>query len=478
MGLRPFSKHSKSKSSKSGSSEKPPPPVFSKHGIDDLKKGHKSHSSSTKPHIQPHSSSNSSHATSSTALWVAASNADAYKRNHNKQKPSSVRSEESFLDDPVDDTEYYEEEIIEEEILEEEILDDGIDGLPPRRITIRFDEYDEMQTILHINDYTNHEINKAWFKREDYDKMVTLARKTAQKAEERIKEIENGKLDSKKGRKIESRGLEAWTPLGATKSKMIKDSAVEAVWNEQSRQWDAGVFEPDKIRSVYIKISKGSQKIANDRALSDALIAKQIRQLDKAEEEKKRKRKLLGKTKALVRKTGKVTTGGVVKTTKLVGKTTKMTGKVALGTAKVAKKTAVATATLDRKMLKEAIIPARNKRECERQIVRRPSQSSMATADTAEGKFIILDRKVGQPTVSLLIRMTNTFSLETGNEAEEVENETEAKKKAKLKLLGLVPIPGTHKTYREDRRQKESEKRQNKQARRPSWEAGLTAGKY
>lgn len=54
----------------------------------------------------------------------------------------------------------------------------------------------------------------------------------------------------------------------------------------------------------------------------------------------------------------------------------------------------------------------------------------------------------------------------------------EGKKKSKMKLLGLVPIPGTKKTYREDKRQKQAEKRKEKQARRPSWEAGLSSGKY
>jgi hypothetical protein len=62
--------------------------------------------------------------------------------------------------------------------------------------------------------------------------------------------------------------------------------------------------------------------------------------------------------------------------------------------------------------------------------------------------------------------------------AEDESVTTEVRKKAKLKLLGFVPIPGTHRTYREDRRQKEIEKRIESQARRPSWEAGLSAGKY
>lgn len=387
MGLRPkihLPKHKSSKSSKS-QKDKPPPVFINNHATDDLLKGHKALTSSPKP------AAPKPVVIASTALWIASANAEAHKPT---KRDDSFDSYGNYSEE-IEESEFFEEEIIEEdEVIEEEVIDDA---LPPRKITIQFDEYDEMQTVLHINDYSNHEISKAWFKRQDYDKMVTLARKTAQKAEERMKEL--GKLSSKKGQKrIESRGLEAWTPVGATKTKMLKESAVEAVWNEQSRQWDIGVTDWDKIRQVYQTVSKGAQKAANDRALSDALIVKQIRQMDQLDKEKKKNRKLLGKTKALVGKTARVTTGGVVKTAKLAGRTTKKTGKIALGTAKVAKKTAVATATLDRKMLKEAIIPGKKKRECARQIVRRPSLSSMSNHDKVEGKlrppFLFLQHSV------------------------------------------------------------------------------------
>jgi hypothetical protein len=52
------------------------------------------------------------------------------------------------------------------------------------------------------------------------------------------------------------------------------------------------------------------------------------------------------------------------------------------------------------------------------------------------------------------------------------------RKKNKLKLLGVVPIPGTHKTYREDRREMRIEKRIEGQKTRPSWEQNVSAGKY
>jgi hypothetical protein len=241
-----------------------------------------------------------------------------------------------------------------------------------------------MQTVLHINDYSNHEISKAWYERKDYDKMVALARKTAEKVQERHQQL--GKLDSKKSRMIESRGLEAWTAMGASKVRLLKESAVEAVWNEQSRQWDAEINDPDRLREAYITLSKGALSAAQDRGFSDHLIAKRIRQMDKEEEEKKRRRRLLGRSKALIGKSVKATTGGVVKTTKLVGKTTVRTGKVALRTGKVATKTAVATATLDRKMFKEAIIPGKKKSQCETQVIRLPSQSVLNLSEGHEGK--------------------------------------------------------------------------------------------
>lgn len=247
--------------------------------------------------------------------------------------------------------------------------------------------------------------------------------------------------------------------MGAMKVKMLKDSAVEAVWNEQSRQWDAGTYEPEKIYYAYVEIAKGSQLSAQDRAFADELIAKRIREQEIVRQEKKQKRKLYGKSKALVKKTAKATTGGVMKTTKLVGKTTKMTGKVALETTKRTVKAGVATATLDGRMLKEAVTIKTKKREVEKQTVRMPSQSSMGAiklADNTNGKNNGQDHR----------------------EDESVFTENDGRKKQKLKLLGIVPIPGTKKEYEEDRRQKKIEKRQGL-TRKASWEASLAAsGKY
>jgi len=287
----------------------------------------------------------------------------------------SMQSEDGSYYEEILEDEYVDEEFIEEYVEEEVIVDedDFMANLPPRKITIRFAEYDDMQTTLHINDYTKHEVHKAWFSRDDYDQMVKDSRKIAEKVESRSKESA-AKLSSKKS-KIESRGLEAWTSMGAAKVRMLKLAAIEAVWNEQSRQWDRGENDPDKIREAYIAVSKSAQHTAEDRAYADFLIAKKIKQDEEQHATKKQNRRLLGKSKALLGVTVRTTAGGVVKTTKLVGKTTLKTGKVAVKTTKAVGKAGVATATLDRKMLMNAVRIGEKKKEAPRIDYKQPSKS-------------------------------------------------------------------------------------------------------
>lgn len=66
----------------------------------------------------------------------------------------------------------------------------------------------------------------------------------------------------------------------------------------------------------------------------------------------------------------------------------------------------------------------------------------------------------------------------TNQNSKSSSNSVGKKKKSKLKLLGVVPIPGTKKVYKEERREKRAEKRQQRMSRRPSWEAGISSGKY
>mmetsp|Transcript_17218 Transcript_17218/g.41831 ORF Transcript_17218/g.41831 Transcript_17218/m.41831 type:complete len:643 (+) Transcript_17218:440-2368(+) len=538
------------------------------------------------------SRSGSGTSTSSTDLWIAAANASADEEKRNALLSSEQSSEHST---PSVES-YYDEEIVEENVDFNEISgqEQELNLFPDRTPTIRFDEYDEMQTVLHINDYTKHEINRSWYKRPDYDKMVQLARKTAEKAEQRKKELqleeqeerrrqldedtendaqqrssssqknrrssrggssrgartgddddeksgesrEDERSSSKHSRKtgrgesngssnkrtskddstksndgktkekkkpIEYRGLEAWTASGASKVKLLKESSIELVWNEQSKQWDNGTFNPDTIRAVYVPVSETALQAAYERGKNDALIVQKLLEMDRLAAEKKKRRKFLGKSKALVKKSVKLTGKSVQQTGKLMKKTTKVTTKVAKEATKRSLKAGIATATLDPRMMKEAMKVSK-RRECKHEVIRTPSRAntdgSIDGSQHSEGEvytpsveFEDSDRSGKQtaagngnpssdPTAVEHAESSMTDSTpppgvprDSLEKAHKEEHKT--KTKHKLKLLGVVPIPGTKKTwYKEDRREKRAEKRIQKQKRRPSWEVGTADGKY
>lgn len=517
--------------------------------------------------------------TCSTDLWIAST--DTNKMNASQHSAASFHSAASYYEEEIleetDDDDEYDDDFFE--YVEEEIVPEG--GVPPaagfdpnelpeRKITIRFDDYDEMQTCLHINDYTKHEISKSWYKRDDYDKMVDLARKTASKAVEREKELQNelesvladgsGKDDSdhsrnneqhgdkkrksskstsssKKKKPIECRGLEAWTPGGSAKVRLLKESAIELVWNEQSKQWEEGTFDPHAIMSVYLAVSQTAADSARERGRNDEQVVKKLQEQEKLRKEKKRNRTVYKKSKALVKKTAKTTGKGLVSGAKGTGKLVTKTGKVGKELGKRGVKAGVATATLDPRMMKEALHVRINKRECENQKILTPSRAAQNEADRGDNIIGLGQHQQQKRFGSDGSEPNNTlkhvedselnngdFSLGANDHSDsgygyEQENDDKSidtashassrrshhsnasgrsnnnssspskkskkssssgtkKKSSKLKLLGVVPIPGTKKVYKEERREKRAEKRMQKMARRPSWEAGVSTGKY
>jgi hypothetical protein len=340
--------------------ENNPPPVFHKHAQEQLLKAPKTENKRVSFNV---TNSDSSKLQQSTAAADSTFAIPPFRRG--AAKPGSVSSDGDYFEEIIED-ESMEEEIIEDDSmgsLEEEIIEDEIieDHLPPRKITIRFDEYDDMMQTIHINDYTKSEINRAWFARDDYDKMVQESRKTADRADERLVQQELGKLPTKKLAKIEIRGLEAWTKKGGATIRLVKEAAISAVWDEQKRMWDAGIrADPETIRLAYQEVSKGSQAAAEALAFTDNLIVEKARQEESLTEVIKKRRSLFEKSKALlgvsVRKTGSM----AVMSTKFVGKTTLTTGKAAV---QAASKAGVATATLDRNMLMDAIKFRENKQD-------------------------------------------------------------------------------------------------------------------
>jgi len=432
-----------------------------------------------------------------------------------------------------------------------------------RLTTIRFDEYDELQTCLHINDFTKGEISRSWYKREDYDKMVNLARKTASKAVKREKELRdeletmlrvsqsppragrrkltnkgdlrddpagradnendnkngdntsgrsrrsvgsNGTNDGKRIKPIEYRGLEAWTPEGSAKCRLLKETAIELVWNEQSRQWEDGTFDDDRISAVYQPVARTALSAAQGRAAADAKMVKKLNDQEEARAEKKLHRGVYHKSKAVFKKTAKTTGKGLVQGT---GKLVTQTGKVGMTIGKRGVKAGLATATLDPRMMKEALkvrMTGKKKRECKHENIIASSQAAkeqdaeeLQESDTdsfsAANSF---QQRPGLQRPALATtyefdKVSDDMSSQTGgdygyphssshsvgeSESQLSTSSPQKKKKSKLKLLGIVPIPGTQKMYSEDRREQRVEKRITKMTRRPSWEASMMTGKY
>ena len=355
--------------------------------------------------------------TLSTDLWLNAANKEPLSEEFSVASGTSVEEESPLGKSPAtvqleDEYDINFLDIVEEEEMTEHTINSGnqsfdandlqfTDSIDQRSTKIRFDEYDELQTCLHINDYTKGEITRSWYKREDYDKMVDLARKTASKAVKRERELQeelqsmlrdnvsppmagrkNGEPrgdhpagddnrstrsgrsngsgpDGKRKKPIEYRGLEAWTPEGSQKCRTLKENAIESVWNEQSRQWEEGTFDPEAIADVYKPIAKMALKNAQERALADEKMVKRLEE----QENKKHKRTVFHKSKAAMKKTAKNTRKAVGHA---AGKVISETGKGGIKIGKRATKALVATATLDPKMMKEAVKVRiqKKKREC------------------------------------------------------------------------------------------------------------------
>jgi hypothetical protein len=303
--------------------------------------------------------------------------------------------DEDVIEEEIIEEEIIEEEIIEEEYFEEEPVASSVSTPPPnknRPTTIKFDEFDDMFDVLHLNDYSKTEISKTWYERSDFSKMVEDSRKVVQKWEEdtqkgKDKDKEN-KDDKKKTSvlkdlKYDPRGLENWTTMGATKVKLIKETAMDAVWNEQMRQWNRHRMNPEQIRLEYQRTTRGSETAARklaeaDREFVDAMLEEEAARRE-YERNMKKRQKILRQGKKIV--------GGTVKgSTKLTGTVLKKTGKGVITTGKITGKSSLAIATLDRKALMKAIKNKKDEKGCVEGVHhRRASLSSRNLLASLEG---------------------------------------------------------------------------------------------
>jgi hypothetical protein len=405
-----------------------------------------------------------------------------------------ILEEEDEEDDHDDDDEYYEEIIVEDGgggggggMLNHSAASTTTTGSKK----VRFDDYDEMQLTLHISDYSDQEIKKSWYKREDYDGMIQESRSLVQKAEERRDQLllssseitnvgtQNGNRENSSilqqqltssmpihplhtlahKSELETRGLEAWSSSGAEQVRSIKETAIEAVWNEQERQWEAGILDLETLRDVYHAAALPALRLAEERGFSDHQVAEKIRQMEELQ------------TSDDVKQKRRRATSILVKSRSILGRSVKVAGKMARETGKRGAKAGVGAVTLDPRMLLEAIQVEKKKRESkanqERRVFKQPSLSSLAIqleSSSAEDFVMPSDDDVSAVS-SRSKHQPLDISVSSRQQAPQ--------KREKLKLLGVVPIPGTQKMYNEDRREKKAEDRRRNGSGFATWESSL-----
>lgn len=121
---------------------------------------------------------------------------------------------------------------------------------------------------LHINDFTDEEIEKTWY---GADEMATIVN-------ECVKTIAS--MDNNQGISSEQsfRGLEVRTPEAQKKRTAHRFCAIDAVLGEQEAQWQNEENDIQKIRQIYLAYSKLSEAEAYRFGLQDAKEAMSIYQ--------------------------------------------------------------------------------------------------------------------------------------------------------------------------------------------------------
>jgi len=142
---------------------------------------------------------------------------------------------------------------------------------------IRFALEDDVVDHLHINDYTEDDINATWFRPHEFREMRERARRFINVVEQRQQhQPEEEPVDENDDDTTMSpiatsclRGLEFRTTEGGMKRSIHKREAYASVLQEQERQWMYGRHSPDRIAAAYQVISAKCQGLALLQGVQD-----------------------------------------------------------------------------------------------------------------------------------------------------------------------------------------------------------------
>jgi hypothetical protein len=117
------------------------------------------------------------------------------------------------------------------------------------------------QPYIHVNDILDDDVNKAWYSRKELSETKSECRHT-------INRMIAGECHEEDTLYC-SRGLERRTPASEKRHQQIKFDALDAVLDEQDRQWRDGVSDTESLARAYSACTSHSAKIAHAMAASD-----------------------------------------------------------------------------------------------------------------------------------------------------------------------------------------------------------------
>jgi hypothetical protein len=127
--------------------------------------------------------------------------------------------------------------------------------------SVSFSESARMKKHIHINNFTQEEIDACWFPEAERSQ-------SRQEIDYTIELMTRGEdIDASK---YCTRGLECRTPQGAATKNQNKVDAWDTVMDEQDRQFSIGIIDIDSLSMAYIQSSRSCQVSAAAMASLDA----------------------------------------------------------------------------------------------------------------------------------------------------------------------------------------------------------------
>jgi hypothetical protein len=118
----------------------------------------------------------------------------------------------------------------------------------------------EVYDVPHINDYSSEIMDAIWYNEVDYERVQTSCAKIIRKMNSDKCRMPAAAGAGAGASAIESssmkknycpRGLERFTDAGVLACRTIRDNAIEAVLDEQLKQWKNEVLDPARIADIY-----------------------------------------------------------------------------------------------------------------------------------------------------------------------------------------------------------------------------------